>query len=221
VSSITSPRLPWAKLRTNESPIVSAKLSASGVSGWAAAKVAAAHDALLSYGPTKPRASTVTKPDDDMTNRLRETLDSADLEHPPRRVRRTDIQDARDRHRRPTAALRPQLLTRRHGELPARPSDRRQGGDAPHVTRARDRRYASPYRLVPRRRPGTPGRARRRGRGGPEMGPDRHRRSNAPMVRLGLIDDLVPQCAVITARGGGDAGRLPSARSRARDHLPH
>jgi len=28
------------KLRTNESPIVSAKLSASGVSGWAAAKVA-------------------------------------------------------------------------------------------------------------------------------------------------------------------------------------
>ena len=42
-----------------------------------------------------------------------------------------------DRDRRPAPAPRPRAAHRRHRQLPARPSDRRQGGDAPHLTAQR------------------------------------------------------------------------------------
>ena len=61
---------------------------------------------------------------------LRETLDRDQLQHPPVRVRRADAQEHRHRDRRPPTAPRPRPDHRRPGQLPARPSDRRQGGEA-------------------------------------------------------------------------------------------
>ena len=47
--------------------------------------------------------------------------------------RRADAQEHRDRDRRPTTPSRPRPDHRRTGQLPARSSDRRQGGEAPDL----------------------------------------------------------------------------------------
>ena len=62
--------------------------------------------------------------------RLRETLDRDQLQHPPLRVRRAHAKKPRHRNRRPAPSPRARDHHRRPGQLPARPSDRRQGGEA-------------------------------------------------------------------------------------------
>ena len=100
-------------------------------------------------------------------------------QHPSRRLRRADAQDARRRDRRPAAAPRPRPADRRHRQLPPRPSDRRQGGEAPDLTRAA--RY--------RRSPRPTGSASRRQRAGenrrPPAGRQRVRQWGEPMAVAG------------------------------------
>src|SRR5205085_11982352 len=52
---------------------------------------------------------------------------------PTLRGRRTDAEDHGNRDRRPAPASRARDHHRRPRELPARPGDRRQGGEAPHL----------------------------------------------------------------------------------------
>ena len=62
--------------------------------------------------------------------RLRETIDRAQLKHPPRRLRRADAENTGRGDRRPAAAPRPRHPHRRPRELPPRAGDHGEGGGA-------------------------------------------------------------------------------------------
>ena len=77
--------------------------------------------------------------------------------HPPRRLRRADAQEPRRRHRRPATAPRARADHRRRRVLPARPSNRRQGGDAPgQLNRAAVSTPLRPTASAPSRRAANP-----------------------------------------------------------------